>query len=384
MERKEADLSHSAKFAPATASPVATVQSPPMDNYTSSPKPQSAALALKRSGTVADRINEKLRAASVSKSPTPQPYKPLMVDGKTLPAPPSPLRPHAILEDNGNGGIVQSPNSPKEDAFIPPSDPHGRPTFREVQEEGGGPAVPPKSHNKTSSISSANGDSYVSPILLSGLSLTSQALKELLRKLDTYLLTHPAPYSDASVASNSSSRSNAALASRQRGSIIGTYEKTFSGEEVVQWLKENVEGFGGDWDRCVEAATELYQMGHLSRIGVGRGFEPNYDTYFVLKMVPSQSTNPLSAVGSPLSPATSTNIQSMLKNYIPSGLGGGNDEPPHIRLRRDATKADEAYREAVRSVEEKRLEMEQRIERGLRVWERWERERLSVVKSGEF
>jgi len=34
--------------------------------------------------------------------------------------------------------------------------------------------------------------------------------------------------------------------------------------------------------------------------------------------------------------------------------------------------------------EEKRLDMEERIERGLRIWERWERERLGAVRNGMY
>jgi hypothetical protein len=213
--------------------------------------------------------------------------------------------------------------------------------------------------------------------LLSGLSLPAQGLKDLLHRLDAYLLTHPAPFSDASV--HPSTRSNAALASRARNTILGTYEKTFSGEEVVEWLRENVEGFGGDWERCVEAASELTKLGHFSRIGVGRGFDSGYDTYYILKV---NLSDPIAAISSPLSPATSTNIQSMIKSYLPSSLGAATDEPAHVRLRREAVKADEAYKEGVRTAEDRRLEMEERIERGLRLWERWERERLSVLKTG--
>ena len=226
---------------------------------------------------------------------------------------------------------------------------------------------------------SAIGTEASGPVLLSGLSLSSSALKDLLDRLDAYLLTNPAPYSDASVSSGPS-RSNAALASRQRGTILGVYEKTFSGEEVVHWLRDHVEGLGGDWDRCVDAAGELHKLGHISRVGVGRGFEPNYDVYYVLKSNPTASTQVL---GSPLTPAAASNFQSMFKSYLPAGLGH-SDEPPHVRLRREAIKADQAYRDAVLATEEKRLEMEERIERGMRIWERWERERLSVIKTGVY
>lgn len=149
-----------------------------------------------------------------------------------------------------------------------------------------------------------------------------------------------------------------------------------------------MEGFGGDWERCVEAAGELYKLGHFSRVGVGRGFEAHYDTYYTLKQQNSNgsghnSVPSFGSIGSSMPSPSGANIQSMLKSYLPAGLGN-SDEPAHLRLRREATKADEAYREGVKAAEEKRLEMEERIERGMRIWERWERERLSIVKSGEL
>ncbi|GFZ50185.1 hypothetical protein JCM24511_07940 [Saitozyma sp. JCM 24511] len=357
------DSEDDAKFAPTASTAPRVVTSPPpiLDKYTASPPPKNA--ALRRAGTVADRISEKLRQASISKPPAPahaSSLKPVLsVDGKQLPPPPSPLRPGTPAEDG-----LRSPSSPtREEGFIPPTSPDGRPTMH-------GPPLPAKNGELALDIQPP-------PVLLSGLSLTSQALKELLRRLDAYLLTTPAPYSDAAV--QPSTRSNAALASRARNTILGTYEKTFSGEEVVEWLRQNVEGFGSDWERCIEAATELYRMGYLHRVGVGRGFDPSYDIYFTLKINPNETTVPLPNISSPLSPATSANIQSMIKSYLPSSLGA-SDEPLHIRLRREATKADEVYKDAVRVSEEKRLEMEERIERGLRLWERWERERLAVVK----
>lgn len=311
-----------------------------------------ASAAVRRTGTVADRISEKMRSVSLKAPPLgiSEQLKPVMsVEGKTLPPPPSPLRPSTPAEPDG----MRSPTSPtKEEGFIPPSDPFGKPT-----------------------ISSAEVDTQPPPILLSGLSLPAQGLKDLLQRFDAYLLTTPAPYSDASVQPH---RSNAALASRARSTILGTYEKAFSGEEFVEWLRQYVEGFGSDWDRCVDAATELHKMGHINRAGVGRGFEPQYDTYYTLKVNLNEAPE---GIKSPLSPATSANIQTLFKSYLPAALAT-SDEPLHVRIRREATKADEQYRDAVDVAEAARLEMEERIERGLRLWERWERERLGALRQG--
>ena len=336
----------SAKFAPPSA------MSSPSDNYTASPKPKSP--LLQRSGTVADRISEKLRQASISNS-TGSHRSQLSIDGKTLPAPPTPLRSSSPVAMSG-------PKSPKEEKFIPPTDPMGQP---KVQSDG--PPLPSKNGLMNPSIEVSEA-----PILLSGLSLSAQSLKDLLRKLDSYLQTTPAPGVDIDP-EQQTSRSKAAMASRQWGTILGTYEKAFTGEEVVGWLQAHVEGFGSDWERCADAAAELYRSGYISRAGVGRTFEPTAETHYVLKL---NANEPSSSV-----PPAVTNQFSMLKSYLPASLGS-SDEPAHVRHRRDAIKADESYKEGVRVAEEKRLEMEERIERGLRIWERWERERLGAVRNG--
>lgn len=253
-----------------------------------------------------------------------------------------------------------------------------------------GPTVPEKEKTAQATL-----DVQPPPVLLSGLSLSAQGLKDLLKRFDAYLLTQPSPTADAAVIST---KSNAALASRHRTSMLGTYEKTFSGEEVIMWLKEHVEGFGGDWERCEDAARELTAMGHFSRIGVGRGFDAGSDTYYILRANPATDPSPVSALSAAalekmninkninipttLSPATSANIQSMLKSYVPARFAP-SDEPQHTRLRREAQKADETYKEGVKVAEMRRLEMEENVERGLRVWERWERERLTVIQQGE-
>ncbi|WVN86968.1 uncharacterized protein L203_102143 [Cryptococcus depauperatus CBS 7841] len=361
------DSEDDAKFAPASA------RSPPLDPYTHSPKPlpskQGNNNNLRRNGTVADRISEKLRAASTSSDSVSSSIKhqnTISVDGKVLPAPPSPLKSEDLDSSN-----LASPTSPREERFIPPTDPLGKPYVHGSD--------PVHSHASQSSLDQSQ------PLLISGLSLTPVQIKDILHRLDAYLLTTPAPNSEPP--STLSTKSNAALASRQRSTILGTYEKTVSGEELVNWLVENLEGLGGDWERCKDAAGELHKLGYFSRTGVGRGFDAGEDTYFVLKSNPHQNVTHLPSLNfhTPLSPSSinTNNIPSIFKqyqSYLPASLSN-TDEPQHVRLRREANKAEEAYRDAVWGAEERRLELEEHIERGLRLWERWERERLAAVKA---
>jgi hypothetical protein len=73
---------------------------------------------------------------------------------------------------------------------------------------------------------------------------------------------------------------------------------------------------------------------------------------------------------------------SLIQNYLLKG-SISLAEPAHVRARREAKLADEEYREALRELEDMRLGIEQRLERGLGVWEGWERERLRAVKTGQ-
>ncbi|KAL7424901.1 Rho-GTPase-activating protein 8 [Cryptotrichosporon argae] len=355
------DSDDDAKFAPATAPAQSGA---PADSYTTSP---AKASPLKRSGTVADRISEKLRAASIATSPTSSKHRALAsIDEKTLPPPPPPL-----FTDVRSGGAPDSPSSPtREDAFVPPSSTGGKVLF----------AAPPPLPSKAGKTPLAPAPELpAEPVLLSGLSFPAPAFKDLLKRFEAYVLSTPAPGSGI-VGTQSST---VVLSTRQRSTVLGKYEKTFSGAEVIDWLRDNVEGLGGEWERCADAAEELYARGHLSRIGVGRGFDPAEDTFYVLKPNPNEtgpSLAALASVTSPLAAAQAAQAASLLKSYLPASLAA-SDEPAHVRLRREAGKADEVYRNGVRAAEEKRLEMEEKIERGLRVWERWERERLAVVKT---
>ena len=50
--------------------------------------------------------------------------------------------------------------------------------------------------------------------------------------------------------------------------LLGEYEETFTGEDFVTWLKNNVPGFGGSLDRAEQAARELTERdGLLRRVG---------------------------------------------------------------------------------------------------------------------
>jgi hypothetical protein len=64
--------------------------------------------------------------------------------------------------------------------------------------------------------------------------------------------------------------------------LLGEYPDCFSGDEFVNWLKDNVKGFEGNLDRAEDAAKELTEgEGLLRRIGeFGNNFEHSEEAYY--------------------------------------------------------------------------------------------------------
>jgi len=96
------------------------------------------------------------------------------------------------------------------------------------------------------------------PILLAGIAMPPAAVSALLRRAQAELPLRPV-----------------------RLPILGEYPDCFTGEELVNWLRDNVEAFGGDLDLAADAARDLAQDGLMRRIGeIGNEFEPSSESYY--------------------------------------------------------------------------------------------------------
>lgn len=202
------------------------------------------------------------------------------------------------------------------------------------------------------------------PILLAGIAMSPSAVSSLVR------------------------RAYAELPLRAvRLPILGEYPDCFTGEELVNWLRDNVEAFGGSLDLAAEAARGLGDdEGLLRRIGeIGNEFEPTPEAFYQFRPKAfnlTEAKNETSAVPANLQPAADNLLKSSgaFANFVMKSIKTSGGQPPHIRARQEAQEADHAYRTAVRHADRQRLSLEDRIEETFKLLQKWEIDRLRAVK----
>ena len=222
----------SAKFAPNSGGS--------QDKYTSSPRlrPVDGRTPPQRTASVSERIAQRLKEiqkrsveALAQATSTEDPNtSPESVDEKPLPK-----------IDKGKGKERDYGELAPIAASPPPMSP-----------------IPPPKELPTSPMPTSM-PTVPQPMLLAGLSLPPIAISQLL------------------------TRAAAELPLRSvRFPLIGEYHDAFTGDELVSWLQENVQGLGGSLDRAEEAAKDLIERdGLLRRLGeLGNLFEDSDDAWF--------------------------------------------------------------------------------------------------------
>ncbi|THU99108.1 hypothetical protein K435DRAFT_508387 [Dendrothele bispora CBS 962.96] len=345
--RKADEAEDDAKFAP-------NQNGPNDDHYTTSPRlrPLDARGPPQRTASVSERIAARLKeiqkraagaaAAAEGKESKENLLEPESEKEKDLPT-----------VDKGKGKAVEEISSPVNIgsplALSPEAAKRDLPPLESPM-----PPMPPE------------------PMLLAGLSLPPVAVSQLLTRAASELNLRPV-----------------------RFPLLGEYQGCFTGEELVSWLNENVQGFGGSLDRAEDAARDLTERdGLLRRIGeFGNEFEHSDDAWYQFRPKAFElGTNNADAL-SPLSPAGATNKravqpENILKrtnnfvNLVSKALAANNsNEPTWVRARKEAEEADKNYRIAVRQLDRQRLGLEEKLEDTLKTLQRWEMERLRAVKT---
>ncbi|KAI0027804.1 hypothetical protein K488DRAFT_80972 [Vararia minispora EC-137] len=201
------------------------------------------------------------------------------------------------------------------------------------------------------------------PMLLAGLSLPPAGVSNLLMRAREQLPLRPV-----------------------RLPILGEYQDCFTGDEFAAWLRDNVAGLGGSFDRAEEAARDLTERdGLLRRIGELRNlFEPSDEAFYQFrpkafelgKVAPPARQETDSMPSSPSILKRGNNFLSAVSHALVQ-----DREPRHVRARQEADEADRAYRVGVRKLDRQRLVLEQRIEEALKMLQKLETERLRAVKT---
>ncbi|VDC00964.1 unnamed protein product [Peniophora sp. CBMAI 1063] len=208
------------------------------------------------------------------------------------------------------------------------------------------------------------------PMLLAGLSVPPSAVSDLLRRAQSELPLRPV-----------------------RFPLLGEYPDCFTGEEFATWLRDNVDGLGGSWDRAEDAAKDLTEReGLLRRIGEFRNFfEPSDEAFYQFRPKAFELGKPaaarqstLDSVASPLKITQGADDlfkrSNKFLNVVSKALANDN-EPRHVRARMEAEAADRTYRIAIRKLDRQRLGLEERIEEALKNLQRMEMDRLRAVKT---
>jgi len=189
-----------------------------------------------RTASVSERIVERLKDL---RTPKPVETEQVRAEGETIALPEvekqdQEMTPKPVKLEKGKGKATETSASPQPmspTVPLPPPKPVSAPV----------PAIAPP------------------PILLAGIAMSPAAVSALLRRAQAGLPLRPV-----------------------RLPIIGEYPDCFTGEELVDWLRDNVEAFGGSIDLAAEAARVIAEdEGLLRRIGeFGNEFEISSEAFY--------------------------------------------------------------------------------------------------------
>ncbi|KAI0073278.1 hypothetical protein K474DRAFT_1666835 [Panus rudis PR-1116 ss-1] len=235
------------------------------------------------------------------------------------------------------------------------------------------PALPPQAVSINTDVppSSVNANAPLPPITIAGVEFKPAELSALL------------------------TRAKAELNLRSvRFPLLGEYQEAFTGEDLTNWLRDNVKGFEGDLDHAEDAAKELVEKHNLlRRLGeFGNDYEDSDEAWyqfrpkaFSLDAPKSKEaetvTSPIQKNLTPIAENVAKKTSSFATLVTKALTTNPNNEPPHIRARREADEADQQYRAAIRKLDRQRLGLEERIEDTLKALQKWELDRLRAVKT---
>ncbi|KAJ5247318.1 hypothetical protein N7468_002301 [Penicillium chermesinum] len=172
--------------------------------------------------------------------------------------------------------------------------------------------------------------------------------------------------------------------------IIGTYQNVSTGADIVEYIQNNMDA--SNLAQAERIGQDLADNGFLRLVGnIGNTFanssKLNYQwrsKVFQITGIPEKK-KPLMRVTSAASSEDGVDspIQSMtemIDRWNPLNNPYPNETPAE-KLRREATEADERYKQAVRKLDQLRCRLEEHIIENLRFMEQCELDRLKAIKA---
>ena len=173
--------------------------------------------------------------------------------------------------------------------------------------------------------------------------------------------------------------------------ILGTYQNTSSGADIVEYLQQHMNATSVSYAERI--GQDLVNHGYLRLVGnVGNTFANSSKLYYQWRPKVFQMTGvpekkkPLERVSSTFS-TSSMDVDSPV-GTINEYLSGWNplnnahpNETPSERLRREARESDERYKASVRKLDDLRTKLEEAMIEHLKFMERCELDRLKAIKA---
>ncbi|RUP47027.1 hypothetical protein BC936DRAFT_146208 [Jimgerdemannia flammicorona] len=159
--------------------------------------------------------------------------------------------------------------------------------------------------------------------------------------------------------------------------LLGTYHNVSSGADISRWLQENHPAAENTVHGAETLGQQLVASGMLKLVSArGSKFQASATAWYQWK---SREDDASSVASTPMMGGLFERFGSI---GVANGGNGSDFEPAYKRIRREAEKADEAYRNAVKRVDGMRMGLEEILFAHFAEMEHAEFDRINFIKQG--
>ncbi|RUS14707.1 hypothetical protein BC937DRAFT_93443 [Endogone sp. FLAS-F59071] len=156
--------------------------------------------------------------------------------------------------------------------------------------------------------------------------------------------------------------------------LMGTYHNVSSGLDIAKWLQENVSAAENTLHGAETLGQQLVGAGIIKLVSArGAKFQASATAWYQWKLRDDDATSMASTV-------KMGGIFERLGSIGTNGANGLEHEPTYKRVRKEAERADEAYRNSVKRVDGMRLSLEQTLFAHFQEMEHAEFDRINFIK----